>query len=69
MLNQNTFLTEDQLRELCLKFGLDFKREKSVTHKNLIESFEVNDGPASLEKRPPIVTIMGLMLVMGKQPH
>lgn len=59
MLNQNTFLTEDQLGELCLEFGLDFKREKSVTHENLIESFEVNDDPASLEKRPPIVTIMG----------
>ncbi len=59
MLNQNTFLTEDQLGELCLEFGLDFKREKSVTHENLIESFEVNDGPSSLEKRPPIVTIMG----------
>ncbi|WP_342256191.1 translation initiation factor IF-2 [Spiroplasma endosymbiont of Poecilobothrus nobilitatus] len=59
MLNQNTFLTEDHLGELCLEFGLDFKREKSVTHENLIESFEVNDEPASLEKRPPIVTIMG----------
>lgn len=59
MLNQNNFLTEDQLGELCLEFGLDFKREKSVTHENLIESFEVNDNPDSLEKRPPIVTIMG----------
>ncbi|WP_374696734.1 translation initiation factor IF-2 [Spiroplasma endosymbiont of Polydrusus formosus] len=59
MLNQNTFLTEEQLGELCLELGLDFKREKSVTHENLIESFEVNDDPASLEKRPPIVTIMG----------
>ncbi|WP_338955582.1 translation initiation factor IF-2 [Spiroplasma endosymbiont of Polydrusus cervinus] len=59
ILNQNTFLIEEQLGELCLEFGLDFKREKSVTHENLIESFEVNDDPASLEKRPPIVTIMG----------
>jgi translation initiation factor IF-2 len=59
MLNQNTFLTEDQLGELCLEFGLDFKHEKSVTHENLIESFEINDDPASLEKRPPIITIMG----------
>ncbi|ALA97288.1 translation initiation factor IF-2 [Spiroplasma kunkelii CR2-3x] len=59
MLNQNTFLTEEQLGELCLEFGLDFKREKSVTHENLIESFEVNDDSSSLEKRPPIVTIMG----------
>ncbi|MBW3059178.1 translation initiation factor IF-2 [Spiroplasma poulsonii] len=59
MLNQNTYLNEDQLGELCLEFGLDFKREKSVTHENLIESFEVNDDDTSLEKRPPIVTIMG----------
>ncbi|AOX44204.1 translation initiation factor IF-2 [Spiroplasma sp. NBRC 100390] len=59
MLNQNTYLSEDQLGELCLEFGLDFKREKSVTHENLIESFEVNDDDKSLEKRPPIVTIMG----------
>ncbi|WP_425379730.1 translation initiation factor IF-2 [Spiroplasma endosymbiont of Stenodema calcarata] len=59
MLNQNTYLTEEQLGELCLEFGLDFKREKSVTHENLIESFEVNDDDKSLEKRPPIVTIMG----------
>ncbi|WHQ37376.1 translation initiation factor IF-2 [Spiroplasma sp. SV19] len=59
MLNQNTYLSEEQLGELCLEFGLDFKREKSVTHENLIESFEVNDDDTSLEKRPPIVTIMG----------
>ncbi|WP_426605620.1 translation initiation factor IF-2 [Spiroplasma endosymbiont of Glossina fuscipes fuscipes] len=59
MLNQNTYLSEDQLGELCLEFGLDFKQEKSVTHENLIESFEVNDDDKSLEKRPPIVTIMG----------
>ncbi len=59
MLNQNTYLSEDQLGELCLEFGLDFKREKSVTHENLIESFEVNDDDKTLEKRPPIVTIMG----------
>lgn len=59
MLNQNTYLNEDQLGKLCLEFGLDFKREKLVTHENLIESFEVNDDDKSLEKRPPIVTIMG----------
>ena len=59
MLNQNTILTEDQLGELSLEFGLDFKKECSVTHENLLENFEVDDNPDTLEQRPPIVTIMG----------
>lgn len=59
ILNKNTFLTEDQLGELCLEYGLDFKRKKIITHENLIENFEVNDDFNLLEKRPPIITIMG----------
>ncbi|AHI58471.1 hypothetical protein P344_05820 [Spiroplasma mirum ATCC 29335] len=59
MLNQNTILTEEQLGELSLEFGLDFKKERSVTHENLLENFEVDDNPDTLEQRPPIVTIMG----------
>ncbi|AGM25361.1 translation initiation factor IF-2 [Spiroplasma chrysopicola] len=59
MLNQNTYLSEEQLGELCLELGLDFKKEKSVTHENLLETFDINDPAETLTKRPPIVTIMG----------
>lgn len=58
-LNDCHILTEEQLCELCLQFGLDFKKEKLITHENLLENFKIYDSKESLKKRPPIVTIMG----------
>ncbi|ATG97455.1 translation initiation factor IF-2 [Mesoplasma lactucae] len=59
MLNQNFILNEDQIGELALEYGYDFKKENSVTKENLLETFEVEDTPESLVERAPIVTIMG----------
>lgn len=59
MINLNVILDEERLGELCLEFGLDFKKEKSITHENIIEDIIIKDEEKSLSKRPPIVTIMG----------
>lgn len=59
MLNQNTILSEQQIGELCLELGLDFKKEKSITHENLLENYEFQDKEEDLQLRPPVVTIMG----------
>jgi len=59
MLNQNTLLSEDQIAELAIENGYDFKKEKIVTKENLLETFQVEDDPQSLVTIPPIVTVMG----------
>ncbi|WP_434335467.1 translation initiation factor IF-2 [Mycoplasma capricolum subsp. capricolum] len=60
LLNQNTLLTEEQMGELCLEFGFDFKKETSVTKENILEALlDTVDDEKHLKERPPIVTIMG----------
>ncbi|AEM68841.1 translation initiation factor IF-2 [Mycoplasma putrefaciens] len=60
LLNQNAILTEEQMGELSLEFGFDFKKEASLTKENILESLlEVPDNPEDLKERAPIVTIMG----------
>ncbi|AJM71695.1 translation initiation factor IF-2 [Mycoplasma yeatsii] len=60
LLNQNAMLTEEQMGELSLEFGFDFKKEASVTKENILETLlEVEDKPEDLKERAPIVTIMG----------
>lgn len=58
-INLNTILSLEQIGELCLEFGLDFKIEKSVTSENLLDNIEFKDKKEDLVKRPPIVTVMG----------
>ncbi|KNG79801.1 translation initiation factor IF-2 [Mycoplasma sp. HU2014] len=60
LLNQNAMLTEEQMGELSLEFGFDFKKEASVTKENILETLlEAEDKPEDLKERAPIVTIMG----------
>jgi len=59
MLNQNTMIDEDQIGELALEFGFDFKKEEVVTLENIFDSLKVEDDPKSLVTKPPVVTIMG----------
>ena len=58
MLTINSPLNDELIGEICLDHGFDFSKEKE----NNIYSFEdieVVDDPASLEERPPVVTVMG----------
>ncbi|AHI52740.1 translation initiation factor IF-2 [Spiroplasma culicicola] len=59
MVTQNQLLTEEQMGELCLEFGYDFKKETAVTKENIFETFDENDDPKDLKLKPPVVTIMG----------
>lgn len=59
MMNINSVLTEELIGELCLEYGYDFKVEKEVSAENVLENISFNDDDAVLERRPPIVTIMG----------
>ncbi|WP_338982908.1 translation initiation factor IF-2 [Spiroplasma endosymbiont of Othius punctulatus] len=59
IMSQNVMLSEEQMGELCLEYGYDFKKETQVTHANLLDTFEEVLDPAKLKPRPPIVTIMG----------
>lgn len=59
MYNQNMLLNEEQIGELCLTFGFDFKKEVTVTHKNVLDIINKDIDKSKLEKRSPIVTIMG----------
>ncbi|AUF83506.1 translation initiation factor IF-2 [Mesoplasma syrphidae] len=59
MMNQNMMLSEEQMGELALEFGFDFKKEESLTKENIFEQLQVADKPEDLVDRAPIVTIMG----------
>ncbi|AVN60976.1 translation initiation factor IF-2 [Mesoplasma florum] len=61
MLNQNVVLSEEQMAELALEFGFDFRKEESLTKENFFEALDASeeDKPEDLEHRAPIVTIMG----------
>ncbi|MCK5807179.1 MAG: translation initiation factor IF-2 [Mycoplasmataceae bacterium] len=59
MFNINYVLDEDQIAELCLKYGYDFQKEDQVDAQNLMDSFELVDDEKDLTTRAPIITIMG----------
>ncbi|WP_338985534.1 translation initiation factor IF-2 [Spiroplasma endosymbiont of Diplazon laetatorius] len=59
MVTQNQILSEEQMGELCIEFGYDFKKETTVTKENIFETFNEKDDPKDLKAKPPIVTIMG----------
>ena len=54
----NQILDDETIGEICLEFNYDFKREKIVDETHF-EELEIQDDPASLLPRPPVVTIMG----------
>lgn len=57
--NLNTILTEEQMGEICLELGYDFKKEVQINEDNLLDQMVIEDDESNLEKRPPIITIMG----------
>ncbi|MDY6429692.1 MAG: translation initiation factor IF-2, partial [Bacilli bacterium] len=56
--NLNQIIDDETIGLICLEFGYDFKKEKIVDEVHF-EEIEINDDPASLLPRPPVVTIMG----------
>lgn len=59
MITINTILDEEQIGEICLEYGYDFKIEKEINATNILENINFKDDEKSLKERPPIVTIMG----------
>lgn len=59
MANINYLLNEEEIAELCIEFGLDFKKEKEVNASNFMEEVKIVDDEKDLKARPPIITIMG----------
>lgn len=57
--NLNTLLDEEQMGEICLEFGYDFRKETQVNEDNILDNISFNDKHEDLTKRPPIVTVMG----------
>lgn len=57
--NLNTILSDIQMGELCLEFGLDFKKEIQIDEDNFLENLVQNSDKKNLSSRPPIITIMG----------
>lgn len=57
--NLNTILNEEQMGELCLEFGYDFKKEIQIDEDNFLDNLLIEDSESTLTKRPPIITIMG----------
>lgn len=57
--NLNTLLNEEQMGEICLEFGYDFKKEVQINEDNFLDNISFNDKDEHLTKRPPVVTVMG----------
>ncbi|MGL4947973.1 MAG: translation initiation factor IF-2 [Mycoplasma sp.] len=55
----NDLLTIEQIGEICLENNLDFKIEKEINAENVLDNIDFNDAEENLQKKPPIVTIMG----------
>jgi translation initiation factor IF-2 len=51
MVTQNQILTEEQMGELCLEFGYDFKKETTVTKENIFDTFDTADKDEDLVKK------------------
>ena len=58
IVNVNTTLNDDYIEIVALKYGYEIQKEKVVAVENF-EEMEIQDDPAMLESRPPVVTIMG----------
>lgn len=58
MMTINQTVDDELIGEICLEFGYDFKKEKIVDEEHF-EELEIQDDPADLKERAPIVTVMG----------
>ena len=59
IININTILTDEQIAEICVEFGLDFQKEKQIDATNFMDEIEIKDSEEDKTIRPPIITIMG----------
>lgn len=57
--NLNYVLDEEEIAELCLEYGFDFNKETSVDAGNFLDEVEFKDKEKDLQKRAPIITVMG----------
>ncbi|MEA4115228.1 translation initiation factor IF-2 [Mycoplasma sp. 744] len=55
----NHILEEEQIAEICLDYGLDFRKEENVDAGNFLNNIIFDDKPEELTKRTPVVTVMG----------
>lgn len=55
----NTLLTEEQMGEICLELGYDFQKQVQINEENFLDNISIDDHSDDLQKRPPIITIMG----------
>jgi translation initiation factor IF-2 len=58
-INDKTILTEDEIGELSMNYGYDFKKVEEINEKNVFDKMSVTDNEEDLKSRAPIVTIMG----------
>ncbi|WP_029905436.1 translation initiation factor IF-2 [Mycoplasmopsis opalescens] len=55
----NHILEEEEIAEVCLEQGLDFKKEDSIDASNYLNMVHFDDPEDELSPKPPVVTIMG----------
>lgn len=55
----NHILEEEEIAEICLERGLDFKKETNIDAGNFLNEVVFHDEEKHLVKRPPIITVMG----------
>ena len=54
----NQLLDDEMIGTVCLEYGYDFKKEEIVDAEHF-EDLKIEDDPASLVERAPVVSIMG----------
>ncbi|VEU58526.1 translation initiation factor IF-2 [Mycoplasmopsis gallinacea] len=59
MYTLNQILEEEEIAELCLEYGFDFKKETNVDGTNFLDELVIIDDEKNLVKRAPIITVMG----------
>lgn len=55
----NQVIEEEEIAEVCVEKGLDFKKEENVDAGNFLNAVKFEDDEKLLTKRPPVITIMG----------
>ncbi|AMD81335.1 translation initiation factor IF-2 [Mycoplasmopsis canis PG 14] len=59
MYNLNHILDEEEIAELCIENGYDFKKETNVDGSNFLDEVYFEDNEKDLVKRYPIIAVMG----------
>ncbi|MEA4206284.1 translation initiation factor IF-2 [Mycoplasma sp. 1199] len=59
MYNLNTLLDEEQIAEMAIEYGYDFRKETNINGSNFLDEVQFKDDPKDLVKRSPIITVMG----------